>query len=301
MDEYNFGLGFNVSNCLYFGASISVTDIDYKYSSLYDDFFTSISKKDDNLYLENMLNTKGTAVSANIGVITNLQKLRLGVAYHSPRLYTMTDYYGAWAGTEISGFPEPKMENNTPEDSYSEYRFQTPDKWIFSAAVVLGQSALISADYELMNYNRMLFTDKNGGEDFAANDYIKDDYTWSHTIKLGTEIKITKQFAVRAGYMMQTSPMLKQLANNDVEVLPAGTIPHFAVTSKPTNYFTAGLGYRFNPNFYMDLACVYRYNNSDAYAFSNTYARNGQTEVLSVPANLKTKTTRLVLTLGYKF
>ena len=301
MDEYNIGMGFNISNFMYLGASVSVTDIDYRYSSFYEDFFTFDSRKDDNLYLENRLNTKGTAVSANIGVITNLQMLRLGVAYHSPRWYSMTDYYGAWAGTEINGYDDPLMENNTPEDSYSEYRFRTPDKWIFSGAVILGQSALISADYELMNYNTMLFADKNGTAESETNDFIKDDYTWMHTLKLGTEIKVTPQFAVRAGYMMQTSPMREDLANNNVEVLPAGTIPHFAVTSKPTNYFTVGLGYRFNPNFYMDLACIYRYNNSDAYAFSNTYARNGQVEVFSEPASLKTKSTRLALTLGYKF
>ena len=300
MDEYNVGMGLNISNFVYLGASISVTEMDYRYSSFYEDFYAFDNRKNDYLYLENRLNTKGTAVSANIGVITNLQMVRLGVAYHSPRLYNLTDYYGAWAETEINSYDDLVMENGTPEDSYSKYCFTTPGKWIFSGAVILGQSALISADYELMDYNRMLFTDKRGNE-LAVNDYIRDDYSWLHTLKLGAEIKVNPQFAVRAGYMMQTSPMRADLANNNVEVLPAGTIPHFTVTSKPTNYITLGLGYRFNPNFYMDLACVSRHNVSDAYAFSNTYSPNGQTEVFSEPAKLTTKTSRVVLTLGYRF
>ena len=301
MDEYNLGLGFNFSNFMFLGASLLVTDIDYKYSSFHEDFFVFDDRKDDYLYMENRLNTKGTAVSANVGVITNLQMLRIGVAYHSPRWYSMTDYYHAWAGTEINGYNNPHIENETPTDSYSEYRFRTPDKWIFSAAAIIGQSALISADYEVMNYKNMLFADRNGSSNSITNDYIQEDYTWAHTFKLGTEVKSSTQLAFRAGYALQTSPMRENLANNNVEVLPAGTIPHFTVTSKPVNYITAGVGYRFNQNFYTDLAWVYRLGRSDAYAFSNTYSRTGQVEVYSEPARLKTKMTRLVLTLGYKF
>jgi long-subunit fatty acid transport protein len=302
MDEYNIGFGFNISNFLFLGASISITDMDYKYSSFYDDIFSeNIQKKGDYLYLENKLNTKGTAISANFGAILNLQVLRLGVAFNSPRYYDMTDYYGAWAETEIQGFDPPMMESNTPDGSYSEYRFRTPQKWIFSSAIVLGQSAIFSADYELTDYKKMQFADRNDDTGFPANDFIKEDYTFSHTIKLGAEVKPTPRFALRAGYMMQTSPMREALTNNDVEVLPAGTIPHFTVTSKPTHYYTAGLGYRFTPNFYMDLALVYRANKASAYAFSNTYSNREAVEIYAEPAKLKNKTTRLALTLGYKF
>ena len=307
MDEYNFGLGFNISNTVYLGVSLSVTDIDYKYSSFYEDFFVvgdafARAGSSDYLYLENRLNTKGTAVSTNVGAILNLGVVRLGVAYNSPRYYEMTDYYSAGAGTEISGYDNPKMDNRTPEGTFSEYRFQTPDKWIFSGAIVLGKSAIISVDHELMNYNRMFYSNRNGDtDDYPSNNYIKDDYTWSHTLKLGAEVKVTPQFALRAGYMMQTSPMREQLYKNNVEVLPAGTIPHFTTASKPTNYVTVGVGYRFTPNFYMDLALVNRYNNSNAFAFSNAYANNSSVAIFSEPAKLITKTTRLALTLGYKF
>lgn len=301
MDEYNIGFGLNVSNFLFLGASVSITDIDYKYSSYYEDSFVYDERTDDYLYLENSLNTEGTAFSVNVGAIVNLQMLRLGVAYNSPRWYDMTDYYSAWAGTVVNGYDDPKIDNKTPSDEYSEYRFRTPGKWIFSGAVILGQSALISADYEIVNYKNMRFSDTDGDSYGLGNEYIKEDYTWGHTLKIGTEIKVDPQFAVRAGYMMQTSPMKEQLTNNDVEVLPAGTIPHFTVTSKPTSYYTVGLGYRFTPNFYMDLACIYRYNSANAYAFSNTYNNDKEVEIQSEPAKLKTKSTRVALTLGYKF
>ena len=307
MDEYNVGFGMNVSNFMFFGASISVTDINYKYASGYDELFSTNRSKDDHLYLQNWLNTEGTAVSLNLGVIMNLQMLRLGVAYNSPRWYDMTDYFDAQAGTHIGRYPDPVLESVTPESSYSEYKFNTPGKWIFSGSVILGQYALVSADYEIMNYGSMNYSGKDNNNrkiDFDANYYIEEDYTWAHTFKLGAEIKVNPQFAVRAGCMMQTSPMREDLANNDVRVLPAGTIPHFTVTSNPTNYYTVGFGYRFTPNLYMDMACVYRYNSSHAYAFSSTTYNESEFGILPIPsepAKLTTKTTRLVLTLGYKF
>ncbi|MDR3251755.1 MAG: outer membrane protein transport protein [Tannerella sp.] len=307
IDEYNIGLGFNVSNILFLGASISVTDINYRYSSFYEEFFPYDQSKDDYLYLENRLTTDGSAVSVNLGAILNLQMLRLGVAYNSPRWYTMTDYYDAQAETYINGYDEPSMYANTPESSYSEYRFTSPGKWIFSGALILGYSFIVSADYEVMNYKGMRFSDRDGDDSgFGAinDDFIKNDYKLSHTLKLGTELKITPQFAVRAGYMMQTSPMTKDLSDNVLEVLPSGTIPHFTTVADPTQYYTVGLGYRFSPNFYMDLAAVFRTNSSKAYAFSNTYYNVPNIDVhpvYSEAASLKTKSTRLALTLGYKF
>ena len=308
MDEYNIGFGMNISDFMFFGASISITDIDYKYTSGYEELFSSNYDKDDHLYLRNWLNTKGVAYSLNLGVIMNLQMLRLGVAYNSPRWYDMTDYFDAHAGTYIGRYVDnPLLESVTPESSYSEYRFSSPGKWIFSGSIIIGQSALISADYEIMNYNSMKYSMKDSRDKdvyFDVNYDIKDDYTWAHIFKLGTEIKLSPQMAVRAGYMMQTSPMREHLVNNDYEVLPSGTIPHFTVTSKPVNYYTVGFGYRFTPNFYTDMACVYSYNNSSAYAFSNTYYKDtdyGIEPIHSEPAKLTTKTARLILTLGYKF
>jgi len=60
--------------------------------------------------------------------------------------------------------------------------------------------------------------------------------------------------------------------------------------------YTVGIGYRFTPNFYTDLACVFRTHKEDVYAFSNMFAGDDPK-----PATMKTNTTRVALTLGYKF
>ena len=308
MDEFNVGFGMNISNFMFVGTSISVTNLNYKYASGYEELLAGEnSNRDDHLYLSNWLTTEGTAVSANIGAIMNLQAIRIGVAYNSPRWYDMTDYFHANAGTSISSYSEPEMEDSTPNNEFSEYEFRTPGKWIFSGALILGQHALISTDYEIMNYSSMRYFGRDNYDEryeYNTNYDIRDDYTWSHTLRLGAEIKVNPQFAVRGGYVMQTSPMRQVLSNNEVEVLPSGTIPHFTVTAKPVNTYTVGFGYRFTPNFFMDLACVYRSQRSKAYAFSYTYYNEPSAGILpvpSVPAKLDTKSTRVILTMGYKF
>ena len=66
--------------------------------------------------------------------------------------------------------------------------------------------------------------------------------------------------------------------------------------------YTVGIGYRFTPNFYTDLACVFRTHKEDVYAFSNMFAGDDPKPFLEAqPATMKTNTTRVALTLGYKF
>jgi hypothetical protein len=294
IDDMNFGIGMNISNFLFLGTSVSVTELDYRLNSAYKEY----NELKHHIYLENWLNTEGKGYSLNFGAIMNLQVIRLGIAYSTPKWYKMTDYYDAAATTYLND--NDVVTRNTPENSYSEYRFRTPDKWTFSGAVIVGKLALLSADYELTNYKNMKYANIHGDELNTNND-IKADFGYSHILRLGGELKLMPQFAIRGGYATQPSPMRAELVNNDVEVLPSGTIPHFTTTAASTNYITAGIGYRFTPNFYMDLACIYRTNEAKAYAFSNRYYENGSIDVTSVSASFKNKSTRFALTLGYKF
>lgn len=140
------------------------------------------------------------------------------------------------------------------------------------------------------------------------NDYIKEDFGLSGMLKMGAEVKITPQFAIRAGGAWQHSPAKSTLLYDEKgdgvmalnEISTAGTNTAYTV-DRNVGYVTVCLGYRFTPNFYADLACVYRMQKEDAYSFSNIYDGDGNVLVESVPATLKTNTTKVALTLGYKF
>ena len=301
INEYNFSIATNISDFLFLGANLGVTTIDYRMNSWHNEKFGNT----DYLTLGNSLETTGTGYSINIGaIIRPVDQLRFGLAYNSPKWYAMTDRFDAYGESYIANETDPYMKNYIPEYSYAEYSLQTPGRWIFSAAGIIGNMALVSVDYELTNYKNMYLSDRdfNRGDYQSDNDIIKEDFKVAQTLKVGAELKITPRFALRAGYVWQPSPMKAHL-NEGVEVFTAGTIPHYTVTNT-TNYYTAGFGYRFTPNFYMDMACIYRVQKEKLYPFTNMnwkYPEYHIEPVHSEPADVSVKTTRVALTLGYKF
>ena len=93
--------------------------------------------------------------------------------------------------------------------------------------------------------------------------------------------------------------MNQNLRDGKDEVFPGGLATAYTI-DKGLSYFSVGLGYRFTPNFYMDLACVYQERKEDVYAFSNVIIEDARL-VESESIALKTTKTCVALTLGYKF
>ena len=303
--QYNFSFATNISDVFFLGATVAITDMDYSVKTYYNESFSDNAR----LSLDNGLSTSGTGYAFNIGAIVRpVDFLRVGVAYNSPTWYKLSDYFLGSAATEIEG---KEMAQQTPDNQVGNYHYRTPDRWIFSLAGV-GRNFLVSVDYELANYKRMNLSDLDG-YDLRQQEDIDNDFGMSGTLKAGVEYKVTPQFSVRAGTMWKTSPMKKHVKNGQTIINPntgeyyvdavglVGTIPNYTV-DKGTNSYSIGLGYRFTPNFYADIACVYREYKEDAYAFPSTFiAKDGATFIKSDPASLKTKTTQVALTLGYKF
>lgn len=295
-DKYDFSVATNISDMLFIGATFSITDINYRTSITYDEQFQSINSS---LYLDNELRTDGTGYGLNLGIIARpVDFLRLGVAFNSPTWYTMTDHYQGFAGSNIPLYDDPKMDAETPGDAYSNYQLRSPERWIFSAAAIF-KNALISLDYELTNFHSMKLYNENGGELQGTNSDIKADYGMGKLLKVGAELKITPQFAVRAGAGFRSSSVKSDLKDGTVEVFTVGTIPNYTV-DKGSNYYTLGLGYRFTPRFYTDIAYVYKENKENIMLFSNIFD-NGQAIIESNPIALKTATNRVAVTFGYKF
>ena len=313
---YTVSAGANISNFLMLGASLLITDISYDLSSKYDETF---EYEDNDLYLDNTLSTTGSGYQVNIGAILSpTDYLRLGVAYNSPTWYKMTDYYYAEAASnytymEKGQLKEESYKANTPYDPdprpFTDYQFRSPDKWLFSAAAIIGKYALVSVDYELTNYRNMKMKDFQGYSNQPTNTDIRHYFQNGSTVRVGFEGKVTPQFAIRAGYSYSNSPIKTEFNNAlnarnavQTEVRTVGTIPHFTIDKGVTNY-TFGIGYRFTPSFYTDIACVLRSHKEDLYAFSMMPAdeKLGYTEIKSQAATLKTNTVKVALTLGYKF
>lgn len=292
IDEYNISFGGNIYDVVYFGATVGITDLNYRMVSKYNEDFGTPS---NNYNLNNYLETQGSGLNLKAGVILRpSDNLRFGIAVHTPTYYKLTDYFG---GSVIWNDGTTSDNASTPSDAYSEYKLHTPMKLQASAAYIAGKKAILSFEYEYVDYSKMSMKDPEG-YGWDANTYISQDMKAAQNIKVGAEYRVTPQFSLRAGYANQSSPLNSNLINGDYKMSTFGaTLPHYAL-DRGTNYYTGGLGYRFG-SLYTDFAFVSRVNKEDVYAFSPI----GDTNNWMVPqkATLKTTNNQLLFTLGYKF
>lgn len=304
IDQYNIAFGLNFSDIFLFGATFTITDINYELSSSYDEFF---DVPGNDFFLDNGLITDGSGYGFNVGAIVRpADFLRFGFAYNSPTWYNMTDSYLGEANSSLlnSDFPEGSVleTQNTPKGAYTDYEYRAPDKFLFSAAAIIGTYGLISVDYEMTNYKNMKMYDHRGVVTdyyYDVNNDISSNLRNASTVRIGAEAKVTPQFSIRAGGSFTTSAMKDPMKNGNVEVFTTGTIPHYTI-DKGKSSFSVGLGYRFTPQFYTDIACVYTMYKEDAYAFSSII-EGGEKLITAQPASLKTNRTQASLTVGYKF
>lgn len=100
IDEYSINFGGNVSNTVYWGVGIGITDIDYKSQVYYSEDFNSANVRDGmsngtvtgsgGYGLTSWKHIYGTGVNLKAGVIVKpVNELRLGFAVHTPTWYNL--------------------------------------------------------------------------------------------------------------------------------------------------------------------------------------------------------------------
>lgn len=307
IDTYDFTVGTSINNTINVGVSLSLTDIYYNlYSQNSEDFSNGVNAGFD---LTNWLVSEGNGVGVKLGLIYRpVNALRFGLSYQSPTWYSMTDRYTAEIGENVEEYVT--VTDYKPGTTYSgekrnDYNFKTPDKWTLSAAAVLSNSMILSLDYELTNYSTMKYSEPSGsryGPDFYndnANSFIKTDFKTSSTVRAGLEYRFTPQFSGRLGYAWMQNPYDTTFKEN-ANAMTVGATTAYRMEGD-ANYFTGGVGYRFNRNFYADLAVVYKTQDDDLYSYPNVYDDMGPSFIDAAPYKLTNNSVRGVITIGYKF
>lgn len=319
ISTYDFNIGTMFSDVISAGLTVSMTDINYRMSSRYTEDFLDLAGSTEywgGYDLYNSIRTDGTGWQVKAGLIFKpIRELNIGIAYHSPTWYKMTDYFWADVNHNLKDLVDPDNSNlfipsdyqdgivqsyDGREDAVLDYEMRTPDKWTFSAAGMIGGKLIASVDYELTNYGNMKLYDRNGNNfDYDPNSSIKANFRSSSAVRVGLEYPVTKQFSMRAGYSWVQSPFktdVKDVINPDVnngeyvEMTTDGrSITQFSIDGD-THYVTWGLGYRFTRNIYTDIAFIYRTQKDDLYAFSGANK-----------AIMKNNNFQGLMTLGYRF
>ena len=304
VDNYDFTVGTTINHILNLGLSLSIKDISYSLESDYLEDF------DDGGYtLTNWVTTSGAGVSAKLGAIYRpVHFLRLGIAYHTPTLYALTETYEAQIDDNMGAYvTDPDYE---PGQTYSavftnDYDLKTPGRFVASIAGVFGTNFIASMDFELVDYSQMKLEIPSGSSDDPNwydidNEYISMDFRSASTVKAGMEYRFTPQFSGRLGYAWMQNPYETTFRESgDAAVSGSNTIYRM---EGDTNYFTGGVGYRFNRNFFLDFALVYKTQTDDLYPFPNLWSENREDLVIDAsPFELKNSSFRGLVTLGYKF
>ncbi len=234
--EYVAAISGNYNQRFYIGGSIGFPRIHFtETKSHYENEIQDSTENTESFTFNEYQLTSGNGVNAKIGIILlPFQWLRIGAAYHTRTFYTMTDF---WDNDMNATVQNENYYYSSPQGNYS-YRLRTPNKLIGSASVIIKKLGLISVDYSRVDLSAssLLANRYNNDYDFSSeNTAIDSNYTVTHNIQLGTELRLGKFFMIRAGYAIFQNPFVEV---ND---------PAYNRTS-----YSAGFGYR-NKNYFIDF------------------------------------------------
>lgn len=245
LNEFVFSLGGNYKDRLYLGASIGMPFLRYSETSSYRE---SDSKDIITDFKEFTINedlvVRGTGYNLKMGLILRATDwLRLGAAIHTPSFFNIEEEYST---SITSQFDNGDSYSSKSPNGQFDYKLETPMRIMGSAAIIIKNYGLISADYEFVDYSEARLR-SDSYKYFDENDAIRNSYQASHNIRLGTEWGYDA-FSFRGGYAMFGNPFKTEINDGARSSL------------------SFGLGYR-EKNYFIDFAYVMTQGKEDYYLY----------------------------------
>ncbi len=265
ISEFVLSFGGNYSHKLYLGATIGIQDLYYKTSTIYSEYAynDNLSSLNEFTFGEDRV-VDGVGANIKLGAIYKAtQNLRLGLAVHTPTWYNLDTEMETFMNSDF----DPSISNGFPEDGiashsflsevieYTNTDFKTPWRTILSGAYTFGKRAVISVDYEMLNYGKAKYSD--GETEWDDGEYIEGFKTdlkgvnkavsaiheSTANIRIGAEFRATPNISLRGGFAHIGDPY-----KGDYD--------------EGYNTYSGGLGFKFN-NFFLDTAAEYKNYNQD--------------------------------------
>lgn len=251
LNTTSFFYANNYRDKLYVGLSLGLVGSRFERHTTHNE--TSLDDANDLHYFQYKedLVTTGSGIDLKIGVLGRVtDKLRLGLAFHSPMWLLMSDSYSYHMTTSFQdGTP---ITDDSPDGVYS-YRVNTPWRVVASAAYVVGKHGLVSVDYTYADYRQMRLRASNTQADeydFSYEDQvIRDSFVGTHNLRVGTEWRSGKWY-LRGGAGFIADPYETTDGRHG--------------TSQ--RQFTFGLGYRAT-HVSLDLGGIYGLQDTNTYLY----------------------------------
>jgi hypothetical protein len=270
LGETNIAFSGNYSNRLYVGGAIAIRRLVYEreYSFIERDLLDSAANYDQLQYRQTQ-EDRGTSFALRGGAIYRVNDfLRLGASALLPLDYTIRTTYTGSIDSEVANgthFYEAEGEYR--------YKLRQPARFTGSATFIYKKLAILSLDYELVDYSRLRLND-DADSFLDQNDRIRTELKNTGNIRAGVEFRFSDLYA-RGGFQLTGSPYVNE---------------NFG---KPIQQYSLGFGYR-NEAFFFDIA--YTMSKRDIIYFPYSYA--GST---NKPANVQVNSNQLLLSIGTRF
>lgn len=286
MYDIQFNAGANINDRLYLGANFNVKTVDYEENMWYGenaykgDVFDSAFKGMSYNYWQR---TEGVGVNLQLGAIyVPFNFLRLGISYTTPTSYFLTDRWQEYmqSSFDTNNYGYKSAESESPLKEF-EYKIKAPSRLSLGTAIVFGTAGLVSFDWERVNYGKMKMADGTGKYSTFddVNQYIADYCTKCNIFRVGAEMNLGSNFALRGGY---TGYFYENPGNK---------------------YISFGCGWRLSENSSLDLA--YRTSLKDQYQMTPyddyAYDEAGKAQCLAPVADITSSYKDLMLTYRVKF
>lgn len=273
--EHSITLGGNYSNKIFFGVTLGITNLSYesKYEHIEStDAVLPSEFKDFNysLYYKNT----GTGYSLKLGgIFKPIEPLRIGLSFHSPTLFRISEYVYDNIYVHVNGGSDSKSNNSM----WYKYVLTTPFRATAGAAYQFGKLGVISAEYEFVDYGMARFS-VVGDDDYdytLKNDAIKQSLKSASNLRMGAEARLGRVY-FRGGYGYYGRAYRSGELNENIDY----------------NSFSAGAGFR-EQNVYVDFGFT-TISNPQKYILYDI--------VTDVPtANMTLNRNIFAFSFGYKF
>jgi hypothetical protein len=275
-NEHAISFGGSYADKLFFGATLGITRLNYKHkyehtesteadlSSLFTDFNYTY-------YYDNI----GTGYTFKLGAIYRpVESLRIGLAFHSPGLFRINEYVSDNITSHFSDVAVPYESSN--EAVRYNYALTTPFRVLAGAAVQIKKLALISFDYEFIDYSTAKFSETGDGYNYGAkNQAIRNSLKPVSNFRLGAEARLNNLY-FRGGYGYYGRPWKGDELNSDLDY----------------NSYSLGAGFR-EKAIFVDFGFT-RLTNPDNYLLYDA-------EIEAPMSYMSVNRSIFTITFGYKF
>ncbi|MBA4322243.1 MAG: hypothetical protein C0408_05435, partial [Odoribacter sp.] len=212
--------------------------------------------------------------SLKIGtIIRPVEFLRVGLAFHSPVVYRINEYF---YDNITSAFDNNDKYEFSNDPMRYRYTFTTPFRAIAGVALQIKKLAILSADYEIVDYRMSRFSNASDSYDYYnENNDIKEIYKSTSNLRLGAEFRLNTLY-LRGGYSYYGKAFKPGEVNENLD--------HRALSF--------GIGMR-QQNYFFDLAYTALSGTSQYFMYTDP----GYLE----PATIRTSKNTFVATMGFKF